>query len=376
MSIYSASVKVISRSVGRSATAAAAYRTGTEVIDERLGLIFDYTKRSGVDHVSMHLPDGCVAIDTHALWNAAEHAERRKNSTVARELLVALPHELNRSQRHALSASIAAALVQRYGVAAEAANHLPDQGGDGRNFHAHIMFTTRVVNTDGTFGAKTRILDDIKTGSNEVLWIRQMVEDQTNRALAEAGIDSRVDCRSLKDQRQAALEAGDQGLANTLDRLPTIHEGPRVTNIRREAARNNRKPLGQLTRAAANDSIIGINRARAELYLVSAQIYIFEKAKAARDKALGWIDKAKNRISTKKAEVKRIEPRIRDRIRNRELDEAFEKYGRQYFDTPTVDPGSQALKKPVAVQHPEPKAKKDYVPSSKRRSIPDDDPSP
>lgn len=372
MSIYSASVKVISRSAGRSATAAAAYRTGTEVIDERLGLIFDYTKRKGVDHVSMHLPVGTVAMDTHALWNGAEHAENRKNSTVARELLIALPHELSRSQRHELSASIAKALVEKYGVATEVANHLPDQDGDGRNFHAHIMFTTRIINNDGTFGAKTRILDDKKTGSNEVIWIRQMVEEQTNRALAEAGIDSRVDCRSLKNQHKAALEAGDQELANQLDRLPTIHEGPRVTQIRREAAKHNRQPLGALSRAAVNDAIIGINKNRAELFIVSAQIFIFEKAKAARDKTLEWISKAKNHVSTKKAEVKRIGPQIRDR----ELEEAFEKFGRQYFDEPIINPDSQALKKTVAVQQHEPKAKQDYVPSWKRRSIPDDDPSP
>jgi hypothetical protein len=372
MSIYSASVKVISRSAGRSATAAAAYRTGTEVIDERLGLIFDYTKRKGVDHVSMHLPSGCIEMDTHALWNAAEHYEKRKNSTVARELLVALPHELSRSQRHKLSASIAQALVEKYGVGAEVANHLPDSEGDGRNFHAHIMFTTRVVNMDGTFGAKTRILDDQKTGSNEVIWIRQMVEEKTNTALAEAGIDSRIDCRSLKDQRKAALEAGDQELANSLDRLPTIHEGPRVTQIRREAAKHNRQPLGALSRAAANDAIIGINKNRAELFIVSAQIFFFEKAKAARDKTLAWIEKGKTKLGNKKTSVERIEPRISNR--DQENEAAFEKYGRQYFDEPIIDPCTQTLRKTVPVQQPG--AKQDYVPSWKRRSIPDDDPSP
>lgn len=374
MSIYSASVKPISRSAGRSATAAAAYRTGTQVIDERLGLIFDYSKRSGVDHVSMHLPNGCVAMDTHSLWNGAEHAETRKNSTVARELLVALPHELDRLQRHTLAASIAEALVEKYGVAAEASTHLPDSDGDQRNHHCHIQFTTRVVNVDGSFGAKTRILDDMKTGPEEVIWIRKMVEEKTNAALSNAGIDSRVDCRSLKNQRLAALEAGDQELANSLDRLPTIHEGPRVTNIRREAAKENRKPRGQLTRAAANDAIVGINRSRAELFVVSAQIFIFEAAKAAHDKTLALIEKVKTRKSTKKAPVERIEPRISNR--DRENEAAFEKYGRQYFDDNIIDPGSQALKKTVTVQQPEPGAKQDYVPSWKRRSIPDDDPSP
>ena len=373
MSIYSASVKTISRSAGRSATAAAAYRTGKEVIDERTGVIFDYTRRSGVDHVSMHLPAGCVAMDTDTLWNAAEFAEKRKNSTVARELLFAQPHELSRMERHALSASIADAMVERYGVGVEVANHLPDSEGDGRNFHAHIMFTTRVVNADGTFGAKTRVLDDMSTGPDEILWIRKMVEDKTNQALEAANIDARVDCRSLKDQRQAALDAGDQELANKLDRLPTVHEGPRVTQIRRELAIKNRKPLGSVSRIAANDSIFVINKLRAERYIITAKIIaleVFEAAKALKEKSSKLLSKARDHIN--KPEVIDIKPRIRSR--DLEFEEAFEKFGRKYFDMPTVSTDNKSAT--LKVNAPETASKPAYVPSWKRRSRPDDDPSP
>ena len=373
MSIYSASVKTISRSAGRSATAAAAYRTGKEVIDERTGVIFDYTRRSGVDHVSMHLPAGCVAMDTDTLWNAAEFAEKRKNSTVARELLFAQPHELSRMERHALSASIADAMVERYGVGVEVANHLPDSEGDGRNFHAHIMFTTRVVNADGTFGAKTRVLDDMSTGPDEILWIRKMVEDKTNQALEAANIDARVDCRSLKDQRQAALDAGDQELANKLDRLPTVHEGPRVTQIRRELAIKNRKPLGSVSRIAANDSIFVINKLRAERYIITAKIIaleVFEAAKALKEKSSKLLSKARDHIN--KPEVIDIKPRIRSR--DLEFEEAFEKFGRKYFDMPTVSTDNKSAT--LKINAPETASKPAYVPSWKRRSRPDDDPSP
>ena len=199
-----------------------------------------------------------------------------------------------------------------------------------------------------------------------------MVEEKTNAALEAAGIDSRVDCRSLKDQRLAALEAGDQELANSLNRLPTIHEGPRVTQIRREAAKHNRNVLGSLDRAAANDAIIGINKDRAEYYLVSAQIFIFEKAKAARDKTLEWINKAKNSIGAKKADVQRIEPRIRNRNLDRISDDDFEKYGRQFYDMPSDY--SSAVKAPS----PEPVSVHISAPTAvkKRRHVLDDDPSP
>lgn len=369
MSIYSASVKTISRSAGRSATAAAAYRTGKEVIDERTGVIFDYTRRSGVDHVSMHLPSGCIEMETETLWNAAEFAEKRKNSTVARELLFAQPHELSRLERHALSASIADALVERYGVGVEVANHLPDSEGDGRNFHAHIMFTTRVVNVDGSFGAKTRVLDDLSTGPDEILWIRKMVEEKTNAALKAANVDSRVDCRSLKDQRQAALEAGDQELADKLDRLPTIHEGPRVTQIRREAAKHNRKPFGSVSRIAANDSIFTINKLRAEHYIVTAKIIaleVLEAARALKEKSADILNKARELVN--KPEVIQLRPRIR--ARDLELQENFEKYGREYFDIPSTDTDHKSS----AVKAPEQKPA--YVQSWKRKLDPGDDFSP
>ncbi|WP_033983847.1 MobQ family relaxase, partial [Pseudomonas aeruginosa] len=236
MAIYSASVKSISRSGGRSATAAAAYRTGEEIHDERTGQTFDYRRRGGVESVSMHLPEGVAAMTTAELWNLAEGAEKRKDSKVARELLVALPHELDTAQRQALADAIASDLVERYQVGAQVAVHLPDAEGDNRNHHAHILFTTRRLGPDG-LGEKTRELDVKPSSSVEVEWIRAMVEGRTNAALEAAGHAERVDRRSLADQHAAALEAGDQVKAMETDRAPTIHDGPAITEARREAER-------------------------------------------------------------------------------------------------------------------------------------------
>lgn len=285
MAIYSASVKTISRKAGRSATAAAAYRTGSLVIDERTGETHDYTRKEGVEHVSRHLPHG-LSMDTNSLWNSAEAAEKRKDATVARELVAALAHELSPPQRTALAESIADALVARYGVAAESSIHAPDAEGDQRNHHVHIQFSTRRMNEDGSFGAKTRELDDIKQGKIEIEWIREMVEEKTNFALEAAGLDVRVDRRSLRDQRTAALEAGDLVKAQELDRAPQTHEGPKVTDIRREAAREGREPLGVLDRAAANDAQhFDIDADRAELAEVVSMIEHIEKRTAERETA-------------------------------------------------------------------------------------------
>ena len=246
---YSCSVKTISRSSGRSATAAAAYRNAELIIDTRTGERHDYSRRSGVESVLWFAPVGCAQQTSADLWNRVEAAEKRKNSTVAREVLVALPHELNPAQRRQLVERMTAQLAERYGVAGTAAIHSPDREGDQRNWHAHILMTTRKLDpATGELGAKTRVLDDKKTGSGEVVWIRQMVEREGNAALESAGHAARLDSRSLKDQG--------------IDRDPTIHEGPRVTAIRRECERAQRQPLGECDVIVLNDAIRAEKRAK------------------------------------------------------------------------------------------------------------------
>jgi hypothetical protein len=96
VAIFHLSVKCLSRSKGHSAVAAAAYRAGVRLLDARTGELSDYTRRRGVVATRVHLPAGAPALDRQALWDAAEAAENRKNSTVARECELALPAELPR----------------------------------------------------------------------------------------------------------------------------------------------------------------------------------------------------------------------------------------------------------------------------------------
>lgn len=230
----------------------------------------DYRRRGGVEHVAMHLPAGAPPITTSALWSAAEFAEKRKNSTVAREVVVALPHELPPAQRHALAERITQRLVERYQVAAQVAVHTPDKEGDQRNHHAHILCTTRTMDANGQLGGKTRQLDDLKTGPQEVLWIRQMVELETNQALARAGIDARIDMRSLADQG--------------IDRAPTLHEGPRATQIRRECERQGRGPLGECDVIELNDArrLPPLAELRAESQQLEAEIIDLDQHRQER----------------------------------------------------------------------------------------------
>lgn len=238
MAIYHLSVKPVSRGEGRSATSAAAYRSATRITDRRTGDVFDYTRKRGVEHTEIVLPtraDSPVADwarDREALWNLAEAMERRKDARVAREYEVALPCELNPAQRLDLIRDFARDLASRYGVAVDFAIHKPHRQGDDRNHHAHILTTTRAVSADG-LGAKTAVeLGDrdraklgLGRGAEEVIAIRERWAELTNAALERARSEERVDHRNLADQG--------------LDRAPTSHLGPVVTERQRRGKDSN-----------------------------------------------------------------------------------------------------------------------------------------
>lgn len=193
---YHLSLSTVSRSTGRSATAAVAYRAGERIEDSRTGLVHDYTRRSGVEHCALVLPVDAPswASDRSQLWNAAEAAEVRKNSTVAREVLIALPAELSGDQRRDLALLFAGEISNRHGCAVDVAIHAPGREGDHRNHHAHLMLTTRRLGAGG-FGAKTRELDERGSGAVDH-WRTRWAEVQ-NAALERVGALARVDHRSF-----------------------------------------------------------------------------------------------------------------------------------------------------------------------------------
>lgn len=232
MAIYHLSTKPVSRGLGRSATAAAAYRAGELVHDLSTDQVFDYSRKGGIEHTEIVLPTAAAkadinwARDRQALWNAAEIAEKRKDARVAREYEVALPHELTREQRVKLVQAFSTEIANRYGVVVDFAIHAPHRSGDDRNHHAHILATTRELTATG-LGAKASIewsdTDRAKKGLTpakvEVKAIRERWAVLTNEHLQERGIMVRVDHRSLAEQG--------------INRVPTSHLGPAVSAMER-----------------------------------------------------------------------------------------------------------------------------------------------
>ena len=223
MASYHLSVKTVSRATGRSAPAAAAYRTASRIENERDGVMHDYTRRSGVEASFIVTPTGASwAQDRSALWNAVEAAEKRKDAKVAREYELALPHELKPFERRVLAMGFAREVVSRFGVAADVAIHAPHPEGDQRNWHAHVLTTTRAVEAEG-LGAKTRELDVVQTSGPAVEALRALWAVQVNRALERIQSEARVDHRSY-------VRRGE-------DLVATQHLGPAASGMERKAAR-------------------------------------------------------------------------------------------------------------------------------------------
>lgn len=254
MAIFHASTKSISRSAGRSAVAAIAYRTACRLVDERTGQVHDYTRKGGVVSTEILLPDGSSA-ERNALWNAAEAAEKRKDARTAREWVIALPSELDAQQRQELAVGFGIELATRYGVAVDLAIHRPDSEGDNRNHHAHILTTTRQIHRDESgalvLGKKAVIeLSDrdrraqgLGAIGEEIKAVRQLWERTANQALRQAGRDERIDSRTLQ--------------AQGIDREATRHLGPAASEMERRGIQTDRGDMNR--QAAAN------NQERAQL---------------------------------------------------------------------------------------------------------------
>jgi hypothetical protein len=208
MAIYYLGVKSFGRSAGRGgsiSTSAAAYRSGERIRDERSNNVYDHSYRRDIEYKEVLLPshyDGAGsqldwARDRSQLWNTVERSEPRANARVAREYVLALPHELNAEQRMLLARSFAREISDRYHNAVDLALHRPRT--DPRNFHAHLLATTREVMADG-LGPKTiaelsgsqRFEQGLPRAMQEHAQIRARWAELTNGALREAGLDVRV----------------------------------------------------------------------------------------------------------------------------------------------------------------------------------------
>ena len=153
MAIYHLEAKVISRGAGRSACAASAYLSCSQILNDYDGIQHDYTRKSGLVWQQVFLPEYAPQewSDRAVLWNAVEAYEKTKDSRLAREFVVALPIELEKDQWTALLTEYIQTNFVAEGMCADVAIH----DTDGHNPHAHIMLTVRPLDEHGKWQYKT-----------------------------------------------------------------------------------------------------------------------------------------------------------------------------------------------------------------------------
>lgn len=252
MAIYHLTTKHISRKTGRTATAAAAYRAAALIHDERTGETHDYRNKRGViDTMCVYVTGDNTHefVDREQVWNAAELAEKRKDARTAREIVVAIPAELSEHDRRLVGNSFGLWLSKRFGVVADIAIHEPNKDGDERNFHAHIMITTRKAKLENgkvILGDKSDLeLSDRElrkrygndaSGRKFINEIRQKWADGVNKVLERNNIDARIDHRSHAERG--------------LQELPSIKMGVAATAMERRGEISDRGEINRAIRAA------------------------------------------------------------------------------------------------------------------------------
>ena len=257
IAIYHCSIKIVSRGKGKSAVAAAAYRSGEKLTNEWDGLTHDYTKKGGVVHSEILLPAHAPPAfsDRSTLWNSVELSEKSNNAQLAREVEIALPVELSREEQTRLVREYCSSQFVSKGMIADF--NLHDTGGG--NPHAHILLTMRLLDEKGAWlpkskqeyvldenGEKIRLpsgryktrkvdLVDWNNRENAEVW-RRAWADLANEYLEKNNRPERIDHRSYERQG--------------IDQIPTVHVGVSATQMEKKGIVTERGELNRNIKAA------------------------------------------------------------------------------------------------------------------------------
>lgn len=259
----------------------AAYRAAADIECETYGKTHTYAKRGGVLHSEIIAPDHAPdwAHDREALWNAVEQSEMTKagglkvRARLAREIVVPLAHELDlETNREALRDWIQAEFVSR-GMIADVNIHAPDQKGDERNIHAHVMLTMREITPEGFSASKMGAARDWNNAEliTDSVSAWQIIQ---NRELERAGLAVRVDFSSFESRG--------------IDREPEQHEGVAATAMKRK---NKETRIGQ-----ENEARRDRNAERASLHMKA--LHQIVQAEEERQKFAAWVESKEADLAT------------------------------------------------------------------------------
>jgi hypothetical protein len=260
MAIYHFSNQILSRKKQQNTIAAAAYRSGERLIDERTNEEKFYKRKvKPITHIlaPTHAPQW--VYDRQQLWNEVEKKEKQWNAQLAREINVALPKELSREQQDQLAIEFCQEVFVNDGMVADLSIHRDDE----ENPHFHVMLTIRPFNEDGSWGNKQMKVKELIDGKQQVkalhitdwntkeklLFWREQWAHYANRFLENNGFSERITHLSNKDR----------GIVT----LPTIHEGFVARQMNRKGKESDRIQMNN-ERREYNKTIIELAEAKKE----------------------------------------------------------------------------------------------------------------
>ncbi|MGD1089840.1 MAG: MobQ family relaxase [Verrucomicrobiota bacterium] len=289
MAIYRLEAKIFSReNRGRSVVAAAAYRNGGKIRDERCDMVHDYSRRSkGVIESVILCPDGSPewTAKPDTLWNTVEQSEKRKDAQLAREFVLAVPRELDAKQQFELAAGWAQKELVNTGMVAEVSLH---HSKDGKNPHVHILCTMRRLDGDHFSAKKPREWNDVGLLCKQ----RESWANAVNTALEKAGRDERVDHRSLKDRGIDQIPEPKIGVAATaMKRRGVVADPERFKLVRWVKSLNAVMPWARAIEKHGEVQQYGMGKTWWERSLLAVE----DVGKAARDTVMDTWAKFANR---------------------------------------------------------------------------------
>lgn len=189
----------------RSAVAAAAYVSGTDLWNERENRLTRFGQKSDVIYSAIVAPDDAPewVHDREKLWNSVDASLKRSDARLAKSIEAAIIRDITLKDREKLLHDFVAPYITD-GMVADIAIH---DDGTNHNPHIHVMLTVNQLKPDG-FGKKITNVDQKKFVTDA----RTRWEQLTNKYLEANGSGVRVDARSYK--------------ARGIEQQPTKHRGP------------------------------------------------------------------------------------------------------------------------------------------------------
>lgn len=218
---------------------------------------YDYSKKAGLvtsfllapENLDPSVKSALENADPRIVWDAVDRVEKRKDAQLCQELIISLQHELSLEENIKNLKTLLNNNFTKKGFLVDVCVHnSKENGNENENLHAHVIFSQRTINNvslvpdltpeivrkgfdpenivmkvaDVEFGKKVRDQEFYTNGVkvDQITDLREQWANLCNNSFREANIDVEISAKSLKVQREIALEKGDFQLAAELDRKP------------------------------------------------------------------------------------------------------------------------------------------------------------